>query len=74
MGDPRYEYYVTSAMSWLMMMVCLTETAVLNMSIVPYVTAIREWLDELLANRNLDGVALYSAVERLSTAARRFDA
>lgn len=76
-GDPGWKYHVTSAKIWSIMAAYLTESAVLNISITDYASAVQKWIDELcssnICSSKVDLTAMTSAAQRLSRAAKRFD-
>ncbi|KAI0123698.1 hypothetical protein BJ170DRAFT_586482 [Xylariales sp. AK1849] len=76
-GDPGWKYHVTSARILSLIAVHLTESAVLDVSVTDYASALEKWMDELcssnLCSSKVDLTALTSAVQRLSRAAKRFD-
>ncbi|KAL7917465.1 hypothetical protein ACQKWADRAFT_325719 [Trichoderma austrokoningii] len=76
-GDPGWKYHVTSAKIWSIMAAYLTESAVLNMSVADYASALQKWMDELCSNRlcssEVDLTVMITAVQRLTRAAKRFD-
>ncbi|KAH8125014.1 hypothetical protein LI328DRAFT_167869 [Trichoderma asperelloides] len=76
-GDPGWNYHVTSARIWSIMAAYLTESAVLNMSVTDYASALQKWVDELCSSNQcsskVDLMVMISAIQRLTRAAKRFD-
>lgn len=76
-GDPEWEYHVTSARILSLMAAHLTEPAVLDVSVGDYAVALRKWVQELCSSKlcaqEVDMTDITDAVDRLSQAAKAFD-
>ncbi|KAI0887004.1 uncharacterized protein GGS22DRAFT_120384 [Annulohypoxylon maeteangense] len=74
-GDPGWHYHVTSAQIWSLMTARLAQSQVLDMSIVNYAVAIRDWAMEIdqMWPSMIDLSALHGAIQRLAGAASVFD-
>ncbi|EHK46107.1 hypothetical protein TRIATDRAFT_292285 [Trichoderma atroviride IMI 206040] len=76
-GDPGWNYHITSAKIWSVMAAYLTEFAVLNTSVADYASALQKWMDELcssnLCSSEVDLTVRDKAVQRLTRAAKSFD-
>jgi N-acetylated-alpha-linked acidic dipeptidase len=76
-GDPGWEYHVTSAKMWSLMTAHLVEPGVLNMNVTDYPLAFQEWLEELkdrdLWSPKVDLTVMIDAIQRLFRAANRFE-
>jgi len=76
-GDPGWNYHVTSAKMWSLMTANLVEPGVLNMNVTDYALAFQGWLEELkdhdLMSPKVDLTIMIDAIQRLLAAASRFD-
>jgi N-acetylated-alpha-linked acidic dipeptidase len=76
-GDPGWNYHVTSAKIWALMTAHLAEPQLLDLSVKDYAIAFQVWLGELkdrdIWSEKVDLTTMMDAVERLSRAASRFD-